>query len=133
MISTTNSAVNDMLIHVFYEVPIVEWSDINTKEEEAYRTCYESTVKPTFTTKSVAQVLSSIANSCSSNHKGIYIGVENERKHLNQMNLIFKHIQQFLISNHPQYSFDTNTVLASKSRVWYTRIAIELICFTIQK
>jgi hypothetical protein len=115
-----------MNINVFYEIPIIEWSDINTKEEAAYRECYDSSVRPACIVKSVAQILEIIKNSCLQQHKGIYIGIENNPTQHKQMNIFIDKIQEFLALNYPHYCLQENTFLAMKSRVWFSRLAIEL-------
>jgi len=115
-----------MNINVFYEIPIIEWSDINTKEEVAYRECYDSSEKPACIVKSVAQILEMIRNSCLQQHKGIYIGIQNERTRLKEMKEMYKQIEDFLACHHPEYCFHKNSFLALKSHVWYTRLAISL-------
>jgi len=117
--------VEQMLINVFYEIPVVDWNDVHTKETEAFDKCYDSIVKPEYIIKSVKQIQDSIANSCSQNIFGIYITVESPERHNNHYHDFINQIIRFLAINHPEYILETYTG-NTKSRFHYTRLAIKL-------
>ena len=117
---TTNKQFN-----VYYEIPIIHLGDINTKEEGAYLECYDSTTRPSYVIKTTEQILENIADSCSKNHKGLYIMIEDNPLHYKEMKQFYKQIAEFLVQNYPQYICDFNSFLASQSNIWFTRIVVQ--------
>ena len=99
--------------------------DINTKEEGAYLECYDSTTRPSYVIKTTEQILENIADSCSKNHKGLYIMIEDNPLHYKEMKQFYKQIAEFLVQNYPQYICDFNSFLASQSNIWFTRIVVQ--------